>query len=186
MIFTHLGNHEMRLLKAKRKALKELNGFYQETCKQLNKLTGNTLTTPKFIYEHSLETLFVLEDFAQTNLAFSRSRDDHNGTSNNKNGLPERYLWIQIQTLGQLLGRRYLCCLRAHSKNENFQKRNTSVSTQAASMGENSLPTQSKKTDSFLLRQSVLTAKRFLGIEYLLNHYGRHCHRSWHSHNQHE
>ena len=71
--------------------------------------------------------------------------------------------------LGPTIGKKIPMLSRHTPRMRIFKKEIPSVSTQAASMGENSPPTQSKKTDSFLLRQSVLTAKRFLGIEYLLD-----------------
>ena len=99
-----------------------------------------------------------------------------------KNGLPEKRMDLN-PTLEPTIGRRHLCCLWAHSKNENFKKRNTLCIDTGCVYGGR-LTAYSVEEDRLIsVRASVLTAKRFSCIEYLLNHYGRHCHRWWHSHN---
>ena len=92
-IQTIMGNHEMRLLKAKReKRLKELNGFYQETYKQLNKSDWKYLKQlPKFIYEHSLDTLFVHGGFCPNEPWHSQDLETITTVQViTKNGLPEK------------------------------------------------------------------------------------------------
>ena len=189
-IQTIMGNHEMRLLKAKKeKRLKELNGFYQETYKQLNKSDWKYLKQlPKFIYEHSLDTLFVHGGFCPNEPWHSQDLETITTVQViTKNGLPEKRTYGSKSKPWANYWEEDTYVVYGHTPRMRiFKKRNTLCIDTGCVYGGNSPPTQSKKTDSFLLRQSVLTAKRFLGIEYLLNHYGRHCHRSWHSHNQHE
>tara|TARA_B100000035_G_scaffold268750_1_gene242315 strand:- start:150 stop:803 length:654 start_codon:yes stop_codon:yes gene_type:complete len=60
-IETLMGNHEWRLLRAKKeKGLQELNSYNRSTAEELSKSDWKFLKNlPKFIYDHRLNTIFV-------------------------------------------------------------------------------------------------------------------------------
>ena len=88
-----MGNHEMRLLSAKKeKRLKYLNSHYHHTYKQLNKSDWKFLKhLPKFIYEGALDTLFVHGGFVPNEPWHSQSLDTvTNVQVITKEGLPKK------------------------------------------------------------------------------------------------
>ena len=92
-IQTLMGNHEMRLLTAKKeKRVEYLKSYYQDTYKQLSKTDWKYLKNlPKFIYVGVLDTLFVHGGFCPNQPWYSQSLDTVTTVQViTKDGLPEK------------------------------------------------------------------------------------------------
>lgn len=128
-IQTIMGNHEMRLLAAKKeKNINYLNSYYQDTYKQLSKSDWKYLKQlPKFIYDNALDTLFVHGGFIPNKPWYSQSLNTITTVQViTKEGLPEKRTYQSKSKLWANYWKEDTFVIYGHtSRRRIYKKRNT-------------------------------------------------------------